>query len=68
VGDEEGVVKFEVPDSCLMAYPMEVGVMVAKGSGSRRTCGRGKFRLYWGVTNSGLGTRTLGTCGGNDDR
>jgi len=65
VGDEEGVIKLESPDSHLTVYPTKAGVMVAEGSGSRRTCGRGKVGLYRGVTNSRPGTRSLGMCSGN---
>ena len=67
MGNEEGVVEFKSPDSRLAAYPTEAGVLVTEGSGSRGACGRGEVGLYRGVTNSGPGTRTLGTCSGNVD-
>ena len=67
MGDEEGIIEFESPDSRLMAYPMEVGVAVVEDSGSRGTHGRGEIGLYRGVMNSRLGTGTLGTCSRNGE-
>ena len=67
MGDEEGVIEFESPDSCLAAYPTEVGVTLSKGKRSGGVCGRRKRGLYPGVANSGSGTRSLGTCGRNID-
>jgi len=67
MGDEKGIIKFELPDSCLMAYPTEARVTVSEGSGSRRACRRGKIRLYWGVMNSRPGTGSVGASSGNGD-
>jgi len=68
VHNEEGIIEFESPDSCLTAYPTEAGVMISKGSGSRGAHGRWEIGLYWGVTNSRPGTRRLGTCSRNGDK
>jgi len=65
VGDEEGIVEFKSPDSRLAAYPTEARVVILEGSGGRGLCGRRKIGLYRGVTNSGPGTRSLGTCSRN---